>query len=102
VLGPSAPGAGNDSLATAPRVANAKVTAYPRQPTATDPNAVGTAVAEVVTGADGKFQLPTLPGGDYIVTINPAAGSIYGGVWVTATAHSTSHEFPWWVVLWKK
>ena len=43
-----------------------------------------------------------MPGGNYVVTINPPAGSIYGGVWVTATVHGTSHEFPWWVVLWKK
>jgi hypothetical protein len=59
-------------------------------------------VASTITGADGKFTLPTIAGGPYAVTFTPPNGSIYGGVWVTGTIHSASHEFPWWVVLWKK
>jgi hypothetical protein len=103
VLGPSAPGAGNDSLNTAPRVAGVKVTAYPRvAPTASDTIGIGPAAATVTTGADGKFELPTLPGGGYLVTFVPPEGSIYGGIWVTGPIHSTSHEWPWWIVLWKK
>lgn len=103
VLGPSAPGAGNDSLNTAPRIAGVKVTAYPRvPPTAADTIGVGPAVATVTTGADGKFQLPTLPGGEYLVTFVPPEGSMYGGVWVSGSINGRSGEWPWWVVLWKK
>jgi hypothetical protein len=103
VLGPSVPGAGNDSLATAPRVAGVVVTAYPRLAGGTPAEpAVGPAAGSVTTGADGKFQLPTLPAGEYVVTFTPPANSIYGGVWVTGPVHSMSHEHPWWVVLWKK
>lgn len=100
VLGPSAPGAGNDSLNTAPRVAGVVITAYPRISPSSDD--LGPAAASVTTGADGKFQFPTLPGGDYVVTFEPPAGSIYGGVYVSGPIHDKSHEWPWWVVLWKK
>jgi hypothetical protein len=82
-------------------VAGVVVTAYPKLSSSADPD-LGPAAASVVTGSDGKFQLPTLSGGEYVVTFNPASGSPYGGVWVTATAHSGSSTFPWWVVLWKK
>lgn len=101
VLGPSAPGATGDTLATAPRVSGVTVTAYPRLSTDPVPD-VGPAAASVVTGSDGKFQLPQLPGGEYVVTFTPPAGSIYAGVWVTATAYSGSAEWPWWVVLPKR
>lgn len=103
VLGPSAPGAGNDSLNTAPKIAGVKVVAYPRvAPTAQDTIGIGPAAATVVTGADGTFQLPTVPGGEYIVTFTPPDGSIFGGVWVSGPIHDKSHEWPWWIVLWKK
>ena len=103
VLGPSAPGAGNDSLNTAPRIAGVKVTAYPRvPPTTQDTIGIGPAAATVTTGTDGKFQLPTLPGGEYLVTFVPPEGSIYGGVWVSTSINDRSDEWPWWIVLWKK
>ena len=101
VLGPSVPGAGNDSLATAPRISGVVVTAYPRLSDGVPPE-VGAAAATVTTGSDGKFQLPTLSAGEYVVTFNPPSGSIYTGVWVTATAYAGSSEWPWWVVLPKK
>ena len=102
VLGPSEPGSGNDSLATAPRVLGAVVTAYPvTGGTEVNPT-LGNVAATVTTGADGKFQLPTLAGGTYVVTFNPPASSIYGGVWVTAATSANSNDHPWWVILWKK
>jgi hypothetical protein len=94
VVGPSAPGAGNDSLSTAPRVAGVTVTAYAELD--------GDPVASVVTGADGRFALPTMPGGHYVVTFTPPPGSLYGGVWASAPIHGTSHTHLWWVVLWKR
>jgi hypothetical protein len=94
VIGPSAPGAGGDSLATAPRVAGVVVSAYLELES--DP------VARVTTGADGHFSLPALPGGSYVVTVAPPLESGYGGVWATAPIHEASHLHPWWVVLWKR
>lgn len=94
VIGPSEPGAGSDSLATAPRIAGVRVSAYAALEQGP--------VASVVTGADGRFVLPLLPGGHYAVTFTPPINSPYGGVWATAPAHAQSHTHPWWVVLWKK
>ncbi len=102
VLGPSAPGAGNDSLATAPRVVGARITAYPALSPAGAAGPLGPAVVEMFTDAQGRFTLPPLQGGLYVVTITPPTGSPYGGVWVTAHAHSGSHLHPWWVVLWTR
>jgi hypothetical protein len=102
VLGPSQPGSGGDTLASAPRVAGVVVTAYPVTGGTESLPTLGSAAATVTTGADGKFQLPTLTGGTYVVTFNPPASSIYGGVWVTAATSATSNDWPWWVILWKK
>jgi hypothetical protein len=103
VLGPSDPGAGNDSLATAPRVSGVVVTAYPVTGGTVGAPTLGPAEATVTTGADGKFQMPTLAGGEYVVTFNPPASSIYGGVWISQVFTSAqSNDWPWWVVLWKK
>lgn len=102
VLGPSAPGAGNDSLETAPRVVGARVAAFPVTGGSQANPELGAEAAFAITDASGRFTLPTLPGGLYVVTITPTPTSPYGGVWVTATAHASSHEHPWWVVLWTK
>ena len=67
-----------------------------------DDPTLGAAAATVTTGTHGKFQLPTLAGGTYVVTFTPPATSIYGGVWVTAATSANSNEHPWWVILWKK
>jgi hypothetical protein len=101
VLGPSAPGAGNDSLATAPRVAGVVVTIYERKP-GVDTVAQGDAKGTVTTGADGLFTLPTLPAGEYVVTFVPPASSIYHGAYVFGPLRENSSEYPWWVVLAKK
>jgi hypothetical protein len=91
---------GTDTLSTLPRIVGARVTAYTHgQPTATDTLGVGQQVASVTTDANGRFQLPTLPGGLYIVTIAPPAGSAYQGVYVAAMAYEHSADYPWWVVL---
>jgi hypothetical protein len=102
VLGPSTPGTGGDTLATAPRVAGVVVAAYlVTGGTEANPT-LGPVAASATTGADGKFALTTLSGGTYVVTFTPPANSIYGGVWVTAATSATSNDWPWWVVLWKK
>jgi hypothetical protein len=100
---PDAP-PGTDTLATATRFVGAKVTAYPRLRSGTDTLGVGPMAAQVETDAKGEFQLPVLPGGEYVITFNPppSQAATYGGVWTVTTIHSMSHEFPWWIVLWKK
>jgi hypothetical protein len=101
VIGQSAPGAGNDSLTSAPRVANVRVTIYQevRTETGLEP---GTELGSVVTDASGQFTLPTLPGGEYIVTFVPAADGIYHGVWAFGPLNEHSSDFPWWITLSKK
>lgn len=95
---------GTDTLATATRIVGAKVTAYPRVRSTTDTLGAGPMAAQVETNNKGEFQLPTLPGGEYIITFNPPASqsAVYGGVWTVTTIHSNSHANPWWIVLWKK
>lgn len=102
VLGPSAPGAGNDSLETAPRVVGATIDAYPVLEGVSPGPQVGPLAASTTTDADGRFVLPTLPGGTYAVVVTPPAASPYGPVWVMALAHENSHVSRWWVVLYNK
>jgi hypothetical protein len=100
VLGESPPGAGNDSLETAPRIAGVRVAAYPilANPSASEPE-LGPEAASTTTGADGRFQLPVLASGDYAVTFDPPASSGYQGQWSWTTVGPQSGDFPWWVVL---
>lgn len=91
--------AGPDTLGTSVKIPNVRVAAYPRLASAPDDTRTGPLAASVVTDANGLFQLPELPGGEYVVTFTPPEGSKYLGVWVTATAHSQSHTYPWWVTL---
>lgn len=101
VLGPSEPGQGVDTLATAPRISGVVVKAFKvTGGTQAEPE-LGPVEQSVTTSADGKFAL-TLSGGDYVVTFTPPANSIYGGVWVTASTSATSNDWPWWVILWEK
>jgi hypothetical protein len=103
VMAPSPPGAGNDSLSTAPRIAGVVVTIYQRKESGgADTVAVGDAKGSVTTGADGKFTLPTLPAGEYVVTFVPPASSGYHGAYAFGPLRENSHEFPWWIVLAKK
>ena len=102
VLGPAEPGQGPDTLTTSPRVASVVVTAYPVIGGTQAAPELGAAEATTTTGSDGKFQLPQLAGGLYVVTFNPPSTSIYGGVWVTAATSANSNDHPWWVILWKK
>jgi len=101
VLGPSAPGAGNDSLETAPRVSGAVITAYPVVAMNGAEPQLGDPIASTQSGGDGKFTLPSLEAGDYVVTVLPPAGSGYSGVWLIGKIHSGSGDYPWWVVLHK-
>ena len=102
VLGPSTPGSGGDTLATAPKVANVVVTAYPVTGGTAGAPTLGPQAASVTTGADGKFTLPSLNAGSYVVTFTPPTSSVYSGVWVTGHISATSATYPWWVVLPKK
>ena len=102
VLGPSSPGAGNDSLNTAPRIAGVVVTIYQRKAGTGDAVEAGDAKGSVTTGTDGKFTLPTLPAGEYVVTFVPPASSGYHGAYAFGPLRENSSQYPWWVVLAKK
>ena len=101
VLGPwDGTGEPDDSLASAARVSGVVVAAYQLPASGTvNPSDLGDIVASTISGADGTFALPAMAGGSYAVTFTPPKGSAYAGVWVTASIHATSHEFPWWVML---
>jgi hypothetical protein len=99
VVGPSAAEAGADSMATAPRLAGVEVGIFPKVPSTDGTVTPGPQVGSAVTGADGTFQLPTLPAGEYIVTFVPPANSGYRGSYAFGPLRSNSSQFPWWVVL---
>jgi len=85
---------GPDTLATAQRLAGVSVKAYARvgdQPS-------GDAVAAVTSDANGEWQLPTLPGGEYVVTFTPV-GNTYRGAWTIGRTSTTSGEHRWWIML---
>ena len=103
VMAPALPGAGNDSLATSPRIAGVVVTIYPRIGSSLSSQIpVGPAAGSTVTNAQGQFTLPTLPAGEYVVTFVPPAGSTYAGSYAFGPLRSNSSEHPWWVVLNRK
>jgi hypothetical protein len=95
---------GPDTLASAVKLPNVRVTAYPRIESRADTLGTGPAAASVLTDANGEFTMPTIPGGEYIVTFNPQApeDTQYRGVFTVATIHENSHEFPWFIMLPKK
>ena len=67
--------------------------------TSLDSIGVGTVVANIVTDANGDWQLPTMSGGEYVVTFVPPDGSKYRGVWAVAIAHSGSNQQAWFIML---
>jgi hypothetical protein len=92
-------GTGLDTIATAPRIVGATITAYPHLGYDGETPRVGAAVGSVLTDANGFFQFPTIPGGNYVVTIKPPTGSEYQGQYATTTISSVSNTGNWWVVL---
>lgn len=102
VLGAKLPGSGNDSLATMPRIAGAVVTAYPVLAGAGAFATVGDAEATAVTDANGKFTLPEVPGGPYMLAVEPPEGSAFVGQYISAHAYSESHLFAHWLILDRK
>lgn len=94
-------GIGLDTIATAPRMVGATITAYPHLGYDGETPKVGESVGSVTTNSDGFFQFPVIPGGDYVVTVKPPAGSEYKGQYVTTTISNASNSGNWWVVLQK-
>jgi hypothetical protein len=99
VRGPAAPGSGPDTMVTAPRIANVKVTAYTIASNTGGEVAPGDQVATTTTNASGEFQLPTLPGGNYVVTFIPPAESKYRGQYTSGPVNSQTDRYPWYIVL---
>jgi len=98
VRGQSAPGSGPDTMATAARVSGVKVTAYKLVLEGTTPTA-GAQVAATTTDSTGAFALPSLPGGNYVVTFVPPNDSKYRGQYVFGPVNSETDRFPWYIVL---
>jgi hypothetical protein len=98
VRGQSAPGSGPDTMATAPRIANVKVTAYKLVGDGATATA-GEQVAAATTNANGEFTLPTLPSGSYYVTFVPPSDSKYRGQYVFGPVNSQTDRYPWYIVL---
>ena len=95
-------GVGPDTFATAPRIQNATITAYPHLGYDGDTPLVGDPAGTVKTDANGFFQFPTIPGGAYVITVTPPAGSDYRGQYITGTISEVSNSGTWWVVLSKQ
>ena len=102
VVGPWDFGSGEDSTVAAPRLAGVVVTIYETESSDVEEPVVGAVKGTVTTGVDGKFTLPTLPAGEYVVTFVPPADSPYRGVYSAGPLDDTSSGYPWWVVLPKK
>lgn len=90
---------GGDTLATRVPLGGVRITAYRAVPRSDGGRAPGDEVASTTTAADGTWALPTLPGGEYVVTIVPPSGSGYRGIWATATAWAHSADHPWFTML---
>ena len=99
VVGPSPVGSTGDTLAAAPRVSGVEITVYQVLEDSGPLPEVGPPVATTVTGADGKFLLPALPGGPIVVTFEPPSSGPYEGTWSSWSIHADSGDYPWWVVL---
>jgi hypothetical protein len=101
VVGPSPVGSGGDTLATAPRVAGVEITVYQviESNLPVYPPMVGPPIASTISGVDGKFALPGLPGGPIVVTFEPPSSGAYAGTWSSWVIHANSGDYPWWVVL---
>ena len=102
VLAPSAPGAGNDSLNTATRIAGVVIRIYPviGSPDVASPT-LGPLQATVTTDANGRFETPVIDGtqGWHVLTFTPPTGSGYQAVWSRTQFWTQSTDSPWWVTL---
>lgn len=102
VIAPSAPGAGNDSLNTATRIAGVVIRIYPitGNPNVAHPT-LGALLATVTTGANGQFQTPVIDGsqGWHALTFTPPTGAGYQAVWARTQFWTGSADTPWWVTL---
>lgn len=90
-----------DTNSTIVALADVRVTAYRNDGTGVQPEA-GDAVATTFSNASGAWALPTLPGGEYVITFVPPAGSSYHGGWTVGQAWSNSGDSPWQIFLSKK
>jgi hypothetical protein len=88
--------AGPDSGSTATPLANVKITAD-KALGSCGAQFTGDQVAVATTDATGHFELATIPGGDYLVTV--ISPDPYNGAYALATASSTSGSRAWYVML---
>ena len=87
--------AGPDTLANSERLPNVSVQAYLYSGT----QPVGDAVASTASNANGEWQLPSLPGAEYVVTFTTPSGSKYRSGWTLGRTGASSGTHPWWIML---
>jgi hypothetical protein len=102
VMGPLEGPTTGDSLAAKVKLAGVTVTIYQLVRGADGAVSKGAQAGSNTTNAQGQFQLPTVPGGDYVVTFVPPTGSGYISTYATTTIHPQSADAPWWVTLPRK
>jgi hypothetical protein len=96
--GESTPERSADALG--PDLPNVRVTVYQiAARTSVGGLRLGQEVATTVSNSFGEFQLPEIPGGEYVVTFVPPDGSAYQGAYWVATAHPNEVPVFWRVVL---
>ena len=92
-----------DTNSTIVPLADVRVTAYRNENTGVGtPPEAGDAVATTFSNASGAWALPTLPGGEYVVTFVPPASSDYRAGWTVGQAWSGSGAGQWQIHLPKK
>ena len=87
-----------DTTATLVVLGNVKVTAYEYEGTMNQP-ALRDPVAQTFSDLQGRFELPTLPGGNYVVTFVPPASSGYRPGWTIGWAWPRSGDNDWQIHL---
>lgn len=102
VIAPSAPGAGKDSLKTAPPIPGVVIRIFPviGNPDVASPT-LGPQLATVTTDANGRFQTPVVDGsqGWHVLTFTPPTGSGFQAVWARTQFWTQSLDTPWWLTL---
>lgn len=88
----------SDTMASLVPLPNVRVTAYERDGTVQQPE-LGDPVAQTFSNQQGHWELPTVPGGEYIITFVPAASSGYRSGWTLGFAWPGSGNNTWGISL---
>lgn len=106
VLGLAQIGGVGDTISNAVKMEGVLIRAYAYSGAVDDRGlpVPGALVGSAQTDANGMFQMPELPGGNYIVTIapQPPDDATWIGGWTLTTVNAESNRYPWWIFLPRK